>query len=88
MSDLKSGKSIIPTSAIKKYYVREVMAERPFTKKDSVLYADRLEHARTTRVEANTVLPVWFYIHVPADAKPGTYNGIVTMNADGYLRWA
>ena len=77
VSDLKCGKNIIPASAVKKYFVREVMAERSFTKKDSVLYADRLEPAGTTKVEAGTVLPIWLDIHVPADAKPGVYRGTV-----------
>ena len=79
VSDLKCGKNVIPASAIKMYFVREVMAEPFYNKKDSMMCADRLEPAGTTKVEANTVLPVWLDIHVPADAKPGIYRGTVTI---------
>ena len=77
VSDLKCGKNIIPASAVKKYFVREVMAEPFYNKKDSMMCADRLEPAGTTKVEAGTVLPIWLDIHVPADAKPGIYRGTI-----------
>ena len=79
VSDLKCGKSIIPASAVKKYFVRDVLSQISFSKKDSMLYADRLDPVGTTKVEANTVQPIWLDIHVPADTKPGTYKGTVTV---------
>ena len=55
VSNLKCGKkqgstaegkvNIIPASAVKTYFVREVMAEPFYNKKDSMMCADRLEPA-------------------------------------------
>ncbi len=83
VSDLKNGRSIIPAAAVKKYFVREVMAEPFYNKKDSMMVSDRLDPARTTQVEARTTLPLWLDIHVPAEAKAGTYSGTMTVTADG-----
>ena len=58
VSDLKCGKSIIPASAVKKYFVRDVLSLISFSKKDSMLYADRLDPAETLKVEANAVQPI------------------------------
>ena len=79
VSDLKSSKNIIPASVVKKYFVRYVLAEPFYNKKDSLLCADRLDPAGTLKVEANTTRPIWLDIHVPADAAAGTYQGTVTI---------
>jgi hypothetical protein len=81
VSDLKSSKNIIPASAVKKYFVRYVLAEPFYNKKDSMLCADRLDPARTLKVEANTTRPIWLDIHVPADAAAGTYKGTVIISS-------
>lgn len=83
VSDLKSGRNIIPASAVKKYFVRYVLADIINNRKDSLLLADRLDPTETLKVEANTARPLWLDIHVPADAKPGTYQGKVTVHCDG-----
>ena len=83
VSDLKNGRSIIPAAAVKKYFVREVMAEPFYNKKDSMMVSDRLDPARTTQVEARTTLPLWLDIHVPAEVKAGTYSGTMTVTTDG-----
>ncbi|MBQ2342505.1 MAG: hypothetical protein II385_07660, partial [Bacteroidaceae bacterium] len=41
VSDLKCGKSVIPASNVKKYFVRYVMTDWHNDKKDSFLLADR-----------------------------------------------
>lgn len=79
VSDLRNGKNIIPASAIKKYFVRYVMAEPFYNKKDSMIVADRLNPIETLKVEANTTQPIWLDIHVPSEAKAGTYQGTVTV---------
>jgi len=79
VSDLKSGKNIIPASAIKKYFVRYVLTAPFNNNKDSMLVADRLDPAETTKVEAGMTQPIWLDIHVPADAKPGIYRGTVAL---------
>ena len=86
VSDLKSGKNIIPADAVKKYFVQDVLSQISFSKKDSMLYADRLDPAETLKVEANAVQPIWLDIHVPADAKPGIYKGTVTVSPPTSLR--
>ncbi|MBO7471562.1 MAG: DUF4091 domain-containing protein [Bacteroidaceae bacterium] len=83
ISDLKSGRNTIPASAVKKYFVRYVLTDIFNNRKDSFLMADRLDPVETMKVEANTTRPIWFDIHVPAEAKPGTYQGTVTVNCDG-----
>ena len=83
ISDLKSGRNTIPASAVKKYFVRYVLTDIFKNRKDSFLMADRLDPVETMKVEANTTRPLWFDIHVPAEAKPGTYQGTVTVNCDG-----
>ena len=75
VSDLRCGKSVIPASAIKKYFVRYVLTETYGNRKDSFLMADRLDPVETLKVEACTTRPLWLDIHVPADAKPRTYRG-------------
>ena len=79
VSDLRNGKNIIPASAIKKHFVRYVMAEPCYNKKDSMIVADRLDPIETLKVEANTTQPIWLDIHVPSEAKAGTYQGTVTV---------
>ena len=79
VSDLRNGKNIIPASAIKKHFVRYVMAEPFYNKKDSMIVADRLDPIETLKVEANTTQPIWLDIHVPSEAKAGTYQGTVTV---------
>ena len=83
VSDLKSGRNIIPASAVKKYFVRYVLTDIFKNRKDSFLLADRLDPVETLKVEANTARPIWLDIHVPADAKAGTYKGTVSLNCDG-----
>ncbi len=83
VSDLKNGRSIIPAAAVKKYFVREVMAEPFYNKKDSMMVSDRLDPVKTTQVEARTTLPLWLDIHVPAEVKAGTYSGTMTVTTDG-----
>ena len=83
VSDLKNGRSIIPAAVVKKYFVREVMAEPFYNKKDSMMVSDRLDPVKTAQVEARTTLPLWLDIHVPAEVKAGTYSGTMTVTADG-----
>ena len=86
VSDLKSGKHTIPASAIKRYFVRYVLSEPFYNKKDSMIVADRLDPVEKLKVEANTVRPIWLDIHVPADAAPGTYQGTLTLRTSAPLQ--
>ena len=79
VSDLRCGRNIIPASAIRKYFVRYVLAASYRDRNDTSLVADRLEPSPTLKVEACTARPIWLDIHVPADAKPGVYKGTLTV---------
>ena len=83
VSDLKSGRHIIPASAVKKYLVRYVITSTFKNKRDSILVADRLEPAATCHMEKGTTQPLWLDIQVPAETVPGTYKGSVIVNCDG-----
>ena len=82
VSDLKSGKNIIPASAVDKFFVTYVMGEVVF-QGDSVLSPDRLVRAERMAVEARTVRPVWLTVNVPREAAPGKYKGSLTAKCDG-----
>ena len=84
VSDLTSGKNVIPSDCIRRYFVRYVMADG-YGKlhKDSCIVADRLDPQPTCRVEANTTCPVWLDIRVPRDAAPGKYRGTVSVSFGG-----
>jgi len=83
VSDLKCGRNVIPASAVKKYFVRYVIADSYKDRNDTVLVADRLDPVGSLKVEANTARPLWLDIHVPAEAKAGTYKGTVSVSCDG-----
>ena len=83
VSDLRNGRNSIPASAIRRYFVRYVMADSYKNRNDTVLVADRLDPVAELEVEGNTSRPLWLVVHVPADAAPGTYKGTLTVNCDG-----
>ena len=85
VSDLKCGKNIIPASAVKKYFVRYVIADSYRNRKDSVLVADRLDPVGSLKVEANTAQPIWLDIQVPEEAKAGTYKGTLKILSNSPL---
>ena len=84
VSDLTSGRNVIPADCIRRYFVRYVLADG-YGKlgKDSCQVADRLDPSPTCRVEANTACPVWLDIRVPRDAAPGKYRGTVSVSFEG-----
>ncbi len=81
VSDLKSGKNVIAAENVRRYFVRYVITD--VFMKDSLLVADNLDPVSNLAVDANTTRPMWLDVRVPADAKPGTYKGTLTVNADG-----
>lgn len=97
ISELKSGRNIIPASALSVHPVSYVMTDelnkdgkggcghRPDpTEWDSTLVADVLNNITTNlTVEAFTTKPVWLNIAIPTDAKPGNYSGQLSMKESG-----
>ncbi len=96
VSDLRSGKNVIPSAAVKKYFVRYVLSDSYLNKEgkedhgrhlteafDSCLVADRLQMAKSMSVPENTVRPLWIEVNVPQDAQPGKYRGQLTATLDG-----
>ncbi|MBR7004900.1 MAG: DUF4091 domain-containing protein [Bacteroidales bacterium] len=82
VSDLKSGKNVIPSSVIDKYFETYVMGEVEF-KGETSLRPDRLIKIEEMQVPARTVRPVWITVNIPRDAAPGKYKGSITANCDG-----
>lgn len=54
-----------------------------YTRGASELYADVLDTAKVLLLEGQTVRPLWVTVDVPSDAKPGIYNGQVSVKAAG-----
>lgn len=92
ISDLRCGRSVIPSSAVRSHFVRYVMSDglnpegsgsggcghRPDKSQwDSVLVADVLDNIALRNVAAYTTQPIWFQIKVPVDVQPGIYKGTV-----------
>ena len=93
-SDLRSGKSVIPATAVRTNFVRYVMTDelndqgggcgvRNPADFDSSVVADVLDINKTLPIKRNTTQPVWMNIWVPQDAKPGTYTGQIKIKGNG-----
>ena len=83
VSDLKSGKNIIPAANVRKYFVRYVMTDWHGNKADSFLLPDHLSPELEMKVAAHTTRPLWLDIRVPQDAAAGTYKGTLAVTCDG-----
>ena len=82
VSDLRNSRYTIPASAVKKYFVRDVLTAAFNNNNDTLRIADRLDPVETTNVDAKTTQAMWLDIHVPAEAKPGIYQGTLTVKCD------
>lgn len=82
VSDLRNSRYTIPASAVKKYFVRDVLTAAFNNNNDTLRIADRLDPVETTNVDAKTTQAIWLDIHVPAEAKPGIYQGTLTVKCD------
>ena len=97
VSDLTSGSSIIPASAVDLSFVRYVMTDE-LNKDgrggcghredkalwDSSMVADVLYKAVLKEIKANTTQPLWVNVHVPNHIKAGVYKGTVTVSGNGF----
>ena len=89
-SPLKNGKNIIPCDNVVGGFVQPVITDR-FTgcgqhavdANGCNLVADRITDTATTLMEANTSRGLWLTVQIPADAKPGSYKGCVTVTSAG-----
>ena len=93
VSDLTSGSSVIPSSAIKPSFVRYVMTDelnkdgRGGCGKrenkadwDSSVVADVLYKYELKEIKAHTTQPVWVNVWVPQSVKAGVYKGTLTFS--------
>ena len=89
-TELRSGKNVIPASAVRTNFVRYVMTDelnkdgggcgyRNAADFDSSVVADVLDINKSLPIARNTTQPIWMNIWVPQDAKPGTYTGQITI---------
>lgn len=76
VSDLRSGKNVIPASAVNRYFVRYVLSDS--LRKGEYLVPDRLDPAPEFVADAQTLRPLWLDIRVPQTAVPGKYKGTLT----------
>lgn len=91
VTDLRSGKAVIPASAIRTNFVRYVMTDelnkdgsgcghRNPADWDSSVVADVLDINKTLPVRRNTTQPIWANVWVPQNATPGNYTGQITVS--------
>ena len=81
-SDLKNGKSVIPSANVSTWFVRYTLAGQP-DGSEAILSPDGLDSAPEMEVSANTTRPVWVEVKVPSDVKAGVYKGSIFVNCDG-----
>lgn len=100
VSDLKSGSSIIPSSAITTNFVRYVMTDELNKDRkggcghrenkaewDSSVVADVLDIVKIRDIKAHTTQPIWMNIWVPQSAKAGKYKGTLTVTGKNASPW-
>ena len=95
ISDLRnaSGKTI-SKNLIKTHLVRYVISNYPYGAKDATcgvseyknvyLMPDRFEDFDRFDLPGKTLRPVWLSLDVPANADPGTYNGVIEVRSENY----
>ena len=96
VSDLRNGKSVIPSENITLQFVSFVISDLLDTTKfgqcgsredkskwGEVLVADVLDLAESMNIPAGRRQPVWMTVGVPSDAKPGKYSGRLTVSSAG-----
>jgi len=97
VSDLTSGSSVIPASAIKPSFVRYVMTDElnkdgrgacghreNKAEWDSSIVADVLYKPELKIIKANTTQPVWVQVWVPQTVKGGVYKGTLTVKGEDF----
>lgn len=95
VSDLKCGKSVIPSSAFEVHFLGYVVgdtfnmgwygqcAARKNGEWPTMKIADRLDDASPVSVKECNTQPVWVSVRVPSGTPVGIYEGTATINADG-----
>jgi hypothetical protein len=89
IADLKSADGVIASGNVDWFRVGYVWVGQPFEhplspRKSAAWWPDPLLPALPSfEMEAATTQPLWFTVHVPKDAAPGSYEGNVTIEADG-----
>ena len=94
VSDLRNGKSVIPSENITLQFVSFVISDLLDTTKfgqcgsredkskwGEVLVADVLDLTESMNIPAGRRQPVWMTVGVPSDAKPGKYSGRLTVSS-------
>lgn len=82
VSELKDGSKRLPVAWHRVGYVWvEQPAAHPLSpRKTAAWWPDPLLPAREFSVNADEVQPLWFTVHAPADAAPGTYTGSISIS--------
>lgn len=92
-SDLRSGRHTIPAAAVELSFVRYVLTDSLVNDQsgcgyrtdksqwDTLLVADVLDTRPELDIAPCTTRPLWMIVTIPADARPGTYKGTLTVTA-------
>lgn len=84
VSELVCGRDKLPAvewSRVGYVWVEQPSAHPLSSRKTGSWWPDPLLRARDFDVAPDQVQPLWFTVHAPADAEPGTYNGEVSISA-------
>jgi hypothetical protein len=97
VSDLASGSSVIPSSAVRPSFVRYVMTDElnkdgksacghreNRAEWDSSMVADVLYKPELKEIKACTAQPIWLNIRIPHDVRAGVYKGVVTVSGKDF----
>ena len=84
VSDFVSGNSVISSDNVEVNWLKEILANvgRGNSSAPVKEFPDVIYKGGKTDIEANSVKFGWITINVPKDAKPGLYQGTVTVTAD------
>lgn len=92
-SDLRSGRHTIPAATVELSFVRYVLTDSLVNDQsgcgyrtdksqwDTLLVADVLDTRPELDIAPCTTRPLWMSVTIPANARPGTYKGTLTVTA-------
>ena len=83
ISDLLGDNGTIPASKSALYLVENVTIERPSIAATRKVWPDPLPPYHDFDIKAGETRSVWVDLFVPADAKPGIYNGVSAVVSTG-----
>ena len=91
LDDLKEGSKKISSDQFKLNMIRYVIGNYPYAEKKAIcgespyqngfMLPDRFEPFERFDLPGKTTRPLWLSVDVPADTRPGTYTGVITVKS-------